>query len=262
MQCVFTGPPRVGKSSFWERVLGILPEKLIPSTDIISSERNARISIRGSCGFAVDVSEVKWRKLLFEEEMEGFVALVTRPGDMLYQNLLKARNDSGTQLTNTVPQQQTAEATPNEAQPDTSVKSDVSDVSVKSDVSVVSSHMSETVSSISSTFPLAEDEESLLQRGRMDTGEQQIAVQNLPSPSQVLEQALITMRQAEATKNIDSASFVYFTDTGGQPEFQEALPLLLAGSNTVLIIFNLEHDLHSNPPLEYIPSLDEPPSTL
>ena len=70
------------------------------------------------------------------------------------------------------------------------------------------------------------------------------------------------MRQAEATKNINSASFVYFTDTGGQPEFQEALPLLMAGCNTVLIVMNLEHDLHSYLTLEYLPSLDEPPDIL
>ena len=250
MQCIFTGPPRVGKSSFWQRVLGIIPERLMTSTDITSSEGSVRINIRGTCGFAVHVSELEWRKLLVEEEMEGFVALVTQQGDALYQKLFEEThvgktNDPGT---NTVSPQQTLsteEATPRQAQPDNSIKSGVPSASV------VSSNKLETISSSSSTSPLGEDEESLIERERMSTP--------LPSPSQVLEQALITMRQAEVTKNVDSATFVYFTDTGGQPEFQEALSLLLAGCNTVLIVFNLEHDLHSSPPLEYLPSLDEPP---
>ena len=263
MQCIFTGPPRVGKSSFWQRVLGIIPERLMASTDITSSEGSVRINIRGTCGFAVHVSELEWRKLLVEEEMEGFVALVTQQGDALYQKLFEethvgetqVENDPGTQLTNTVSPQQTLsteKATPKQAQPDISIKSDVPSASV------VSSNKSETISSSSSTSPLGEDEESLIERGRMATGEQNMSTP-LPSPSQVLEQALITMRQAEVTKNVDSATFVYFTDTGGQLEFQEALSLLMAGCNTVLIVFNLEHDLHSSPPLEYLPSLDEPP---
>jgi len=35
MQCIFTGPPHVGKSSFWQQVLGLIPERLMASTDII-----------------------------------------------------------------------------------------------------------------------------------------------------------------------------------------------------------------------------------
>ena len=88
MQCVFTGPPRVGKSSFWQRVLGIMPEKFMPSTDITSSDGPTRLDIRGSCGFAVNVSELEWKKLLVEEEMEGFVGLVTQQ-DMLHQKPLQ-----------------------------------------------------------------------------------------------------------------------------------------------------------------------------
>ena len=83
----------------------------------------------------------------------------------------------------------------------------------------------------------------------------------LPKPSEVLMKALITMKQTQLSKKIDSASFVRCTDTGGQPEYQELLSLLLTESNTVFIVFNLEHDLSSPRLLEYLPSVDAAPVT-
>ena len=80
MQCVFTGIPRVGKSSFWKRLQGMMPDRVLASTDITSSEGSVRLDVRGSCGFVLQVSEHGWRKLQAEEEMEGFVALVTQQG--------------------------------------------------------------------------------------------------------------------------------------------------------------------------------------
>ena len=92
MQCVFTGLPRVGKSSFWQRVQGIIPERLLPSTDITGPEGSVRLDIRGSCGFAVQISEAGWRKIQAEEEMDGFLSLVTQQGvipelDMSHKHL-------------------------------------------------------------------------------------------------------------------------------------------------------------------------------
>ena len=53
----------------------------------------------------------------------------------------------------------------------------------------------------------------------------------IPSASAVLQQALINLRQTELSNRIDTASFVLCTDTGGQPEYQEFLSLLIAASN-------------------------------
>ena len=256
MQCVFTGPPRVGKSSFWQRVLGIMPEKLMPSTDITSSDGPTRLDIRGSCGFAVNVSELEWKKLLVEEEMEGFVGLVTQNAGVLHlkplQETVKAIDMEPNAMQRVTKQQAptTAVKTPEHLQSDDSNKSEEPNA------------LKNTSGGTTSMFhrpASAHSVKSLTHMEVQTAGEQHSSNKEIPSPSQVLEQALIMMRQAEATKSIDSASFVYFTDTGGQPEFQEALSLLMAGCNTVLIVLNLEHDLHSNPPLEYLPSLDEPP---
>ena len=81
----------------------------------------------------------------------------------------------------------------------------------------------------------------------------------LPSASAVLKKALISMRQTELSKRIDSASYVLCTDTGGQPEFQELLSLLMAECNSIFIIFNMLHNLHSTLILQYLPSVDGEP---
>ena len=229
MQYVFTGPPRVGKSSFWKRMIGKMPDKLILSTNI--TDGSVRLDIRGSCGFAVHVTKRGWRELQVEEEVEGFVALISQQGYMLPQELL---NIPG----------------PDQVKP-VENKDRGCNMSDKTDVQ-------------------EHDQDD------SDKGEK-LSVQNLPlhgslneitvdlldiqqfSPSVVLEKALINMEQAEIVSKIDSASYVYFTDTGGQPEFQELLPLVMAGYNTVLIVFNLNDDFYSSPPLECELHIDKPP---
>ena len=253
MQCVFTGPPRTGKSSFWKRLLGIMPDKLLPSTGIIDTEGTVRLNIRGSCGFAVHVSEVGWKKLQAEEEMTGFLALVTQEqGNLPQPTILRQPVIAMSQLLESKPNQSipiAAEVTSNTVTP--SVDKDTGDAQVQQECTTQSN------ASNSSLSP-PDSEKANTHAIKVDDGDS-LAVQEFSSPSQVLEQALIMMRQAEVTKSIDSASFVYFTDTGGQPEFQELLPLMMSACNTIFIIFNLENDLDSKPPLEYLPSLDERP---
>ena len=81
----------------------------------------------------------------------------------------------------------------------------------------------------------------------------------LPSASSVLNRALVSMRRTELSKRIDSASYVLCNDTGGQPECQELLNLLLSQINIVFIVLNLQQALDSIPIMEYLPSVDGQP---
>ena len=227
MQIVFTGIPRAGKSSFWQRLQGIIPERLLPSTDITSSEGSVRLDIRGSCGFVLHVSELVWRRLLAEEEMEGFVSLVTQHGRLFQvessQGHLSTTGQSSTTDINSTSQK--AEGLPKVQQSEGS-------------------------------------------QGPTDTGTHKVIIQipgqiegQFPSASTVMNKALISLKQIQLSRKIDSASYVLCTDTGGQPEYQELLALLIVESNTVYIIFNLEHDLHSFQLLVYLPSVDGDPVT-
>ena len=254
MQCIFTGPPRVGKSSYLMRLMGIIPERLLASTDIISLEGTIRLNIQGSCGFAMHISELGWKKLQIEEEMQGFVGLITQHGGTIHTlQILDELFQSGNINipTEPAPKKLILQAEPTkEVVKSTNIE--------KSYVHEATSAPTQQESSVSGSTSSLPDEADSLALETKDI-EKEYTLENVPTPSQVLEQALITMRQADATKSIDSASFVYFTDTGGQPEFQELLPLLITSCNAVHIIFNLEVDLYSYPPLEYLPSIDEPP---
>ena len=47
---------------------------------------------------------------------------------------------------------------------------------------------------------------------------------------------------------------VYLTDTGGQIEFQELLPLLVSGPSVFFLVFRLDHDLNKRFMVEYVRS--------
>lgn len=47
---------------------------------------------------------------------------------------------------------------------------------------------------------------------------------------------------------------VDLTDTGGQIEFQELLPLLVSGPTVFFLVFRLDHDLNKQFTVEYVRS--------
>ena len=253
MQIMFTGIPRVGKSSFWKRLQGIIPKRLLPSTDITSSEGSVRLDIRGSCGFMIHVSELGWKKLQAEDEIEGFVSLVTQQGNPFQRDmgLLSEGNELSTDSGD-----QTSATSRSPGGPQ-----------IPRQASNYSSQTKESGGNLhdSSTNNIVQEENDISVGGSSNREldlNKAVGVHSdvqIPSASVVLQQALINLRQTELSNRIDSASFVLCTDTGGQPEYQEFLSLLIAASNTVFIILNLEHDLHSYQLLEYLPSVHNDP---
>ena len=282
MQIVFTGIPRAGKSSFWQRLQGIIPERLLPSTDITSSEGSVRLDIRGSCGFVLHVSELVWRRLLAEEEMEGFVSLVTQHGRLFQvessQGLPSTTGQSSTTDINSTSQK--AEGLPKVQQSESgtlekSSTTDTDSVQPKPEQPHVLQPQQQSTKEKDTTRKSAEAPTESSSPGQGEgsqgpthTGTHKVIIQipcqiegQLPSASTVMNKALIRLKQIQLSKKIDSASYVLCTDTGGQPEYQELLALLIVESNTVYIIFNLEHDLHSFQLLVYLPSVGGDPVT-
>ena len=73
------------------------------------------------------------------------------------------------------------------------------------------------------------------------------------------------MRAQVQSINLENASFIHLLDTGGQPSFQDALPLLLDVPCTYIQVFNAAQDLDQPIPITYRPDdhTEEtlPPST-
>ena len=247
MQIVVTGIPRGGKSSFWKRLQGIIPDRLLPSTDITSSEGSVRLDIRGSCGFVLHVSELGWRRLQAQEEMQGFIALVTQHGNLFQQESLQ----ESLSIPSTTRIGEQSSAINETVSPKPQVQPDMKQSQQSQPEAPEKSPSLNQETNMASSTDGVSPRESITVHGNIEG--------QFPSASNVMNKALISMKQMELSRKIDSASYVLCTDTGGQPEYQEMLALLMAESNSVYIILNLEHDLHSIQPLEYLPSVDGDP---
>ena len=70
-------------------------------------------------------------------------------------------------------------------------------------------------------------------------------------PKGVFKSALQGRRLKELRQHFDSSWTLYLTDTGGQMEFQEVLPLLVSGPSIFFITFRLDQDLHQQFTIEY-----------
>ena len=56
----------------------------------------------------------------------------------------------------------------------------------------------------------------------------------------------------KAVQKQEQGWMVYLTDTGGQIEFQELLPLLVSGPSVFFLVFRLDHDLNKRFTVEYV----------
>ena len=75
-----------------------------------------------------------------------------------------------------------------------------------------------------------------------------------PSSSDEVVTSLLyksAMEEGCASIKLKDASFVHFLDTGGQPSFQDALPLLLDAPCTYIQVFNAARDLDQCVPITY-----------
>ena len=70
-------------------------------------------------------------------------------------------------------------------------------------------------------------------------------------PKGVFKSALQGRRLKELRQHLDNSWTLYLTDTGGQMEFQEVLPLLVSGPSIFFITFRLDQDLHQQFTIEY-----------
>ena len=61
-------------------------------------------------------------------------------------------------------------------------------------------------------------------------------------------------KQSKLKELVDEPWMLYITDTGGQPEFQELLPILVSGPSLFFLVFSLHLELNKKFRVEYITS--------
>ena len=81
----------------------------------------------------------------------------------------------------------------------------------------------------------------------------QLAEEDVKPPLEVFREAF-QRKRSKLKELIDEPWTLYITDTGGQPEFQELLPILVSGPSLFFLTFRLDMELSRRYQVEYIDS--------
>ena len=71
-------------------------------------------------------------------------------------------------------------------------------------------------------------------------------------PMEIFQEALRSKKWEAAQALLEGSFTIYFTDTGGQPEFQELLPALTSGPSVFFLVFRISDSLHETYRVEYV----------
>ena len=239
--CLLNGPPRVGKSTFLSRITG----RQLPH----SADDEHLISETSSTGVAERVLQVVIKKASFT------VAMAPQPG-MNWQvitlsqeavMMLKAILSSQPSLALELQESHIPPTTPSDLAPITSE-------------GLSSEAKSTTVAEIETNRqPIAPEPTttavSRLRFFNLGRHKKSHRIPGYQVPLEIFQKALRSKEWASAEEFLKQALNLYFTDVGGQPEFQEVLPAIIAGPSIFFIVFKLPDGLHQKYRVQYVESL-------
>ena len=249
--CLLNGPPRVGKSTFLSRITGRpLPrsaddEYLIsetPSTGV--AERVLQVVIKKS-SFTIALapqspkapqaprSEINWQIITLSQEavMMLKAILSSQPSLAIEQLESQMPPTSTSDLAPT-----TSEGLSSEDTSTTAAETNRQPIAVEPKMAVVSG------------------------MGLFKFGKHKKSPPRIPGyqvPLEVFQKALKSKEWATAEEFLKHALNLYFTDVGGQPEFQEVLPAIIAGPSIFFIVFKLPDRLDQKYRVQYVESLSK-----
>ena len=246
--CLLNGPPRVGKSTFLSRITGRpLPrsandEYLIsetPSTGV--AERVLQVVIKKS-SFTIALapqspkapqaprSEINWQIITLSQEAVMMLKAILSSQPLLALEQL----ESQTPLTS--PSPATSEGLSSEATSTTTAETNRQPIAVEPKMAVVS------------------------RLGLFKFGKHKKSPPRIPGyqvPLEIFQKALKSKEWASAEEYLKHALNLYFTDVGGQPEFQEVLPAIIAGPSIFFIVFKLPDRLDQKYRVQYVESVSK-----
>ena len=213
---VMVGPARSGKSSLMSRLAGEMPSSTSPSTGV--AEKIVQVvGVRKSHTVALSVHDTIWFKLLYDQEAIRLMKLAI-------QNI--PSNDQ--------PQKPAVPLTDNTvSSPPTPIQSEPENISP-----IVHTHeaLSTTVESV--ITPLTKGYTASYPEGYV-------------APMEVFKGAIQGKDLEFLRQHFEKSWSFYLTDTGGQVEFQELLPLLVSGPSVFFFTFRLDQELNQRFTIEY-----------
>ena len=245
VQCMMSGHPRVGKSSLLSRLTGTQPS-ILPDQSDATKESQAPQPRGGTCvapstGVAERIVRVTVKKVTM------VVARALQPGleweritfDVEAIGLLKS-----------------------------ATKAHIARTFMAKPLALESATESESIDETTSVSGLtpAENEtqpEKLTSAGlgpffrfgkRRVTASSTSTVPGFKAPLDIFKEALKSEKWGEVEAFLKDSLTIYFTDTGGQPEFQEVLPALISGPSLFFVVFKLIDNLNQRYRVQFVSS--------
>ena len=229
---VIVGPGRSGKNSLMNRLLGEGPPT--PGSQSCSTgvlENVCKVEVKKLCTVSAAVTGLHWNKLEYDEEAVELMTTTTRS----YNASLKVINeDDNKQSTGNISKE--AAASINEV--DNTSLSESASQTLVADPKRVKLVTHVKGSCVGNKRKKQRSENLFVHSsnvGRMD----------------IFKQALRLRRMDGLRKQLESSWSLYLTNTGGQIEFQELLPLLVSGPSVFFITFPLNRDLKDHYTVQY-----------
>ena len=249
LQCIMSGHPRVGKSTLLARLTGQQPS--VPPDLPDTSDESQAVQVRhgtpisASTGVAEKIIQVTVKK------MTMVVAKALQPGlvwevityDVEAIGLLKAVTKShiGGKM---LPEPQASESTTKYDGKETSSASASASLSPENE----SQSDKPAHSRLQPFFRFGK-------HGGVSTSS--AFVPGFKPPLDIFKEALKNQKWGEVEAFLTDSLTIYFTDTGGQPEFQEVLPALISGPSLFFLVFKLTDDLNQKYRVTFVRSLTQ-----
>ena len=268
---VFVGPARSGKNSLMERLLSQKPSSESPSTGVAESIVQVKV-IQKSTTFAANVVESIWSVMDYDDEAIKLMLINSESQDRITIPNLQHEDSLDNRST---PEPLTCSRNDNTTDSDSddewfdtlsSLPLEDSDDDWFDDLSnlpLYETHQNVPVQEAASSTDSSQD--YTLVESRMESATATM-VQSLPNrshyqlpdsyvpPIEIIKVAL--RKKGKTGQEILQQHFqkiwsLYLTNTGGQMEFQEVLPLLVSGPSMFFFTFRLDRDLNERYKVEY-----------
>ena len=229
---VIVGPGRSGKNSLMNRLMGEGPpdpDTISPSTGVLESV--VKVEVKKLCTVAAAVSNLLWKRLDYDEEALELIMTTakshTAPIEILESTSDIDDNQKVVKSAVVVVKKSSTSAPP--ALPPRPEPSEI--------ISIAKG----------SVVPFEADSE----KNRYKSVPHSSNVLKQERPLDIFKRAVKLRRMDALREHLESSWSLYLTNTGGQMEFQELLPLIVCGPSVFFITFPLDKNLHEHYTVQY-----------
>ena len=224
---VFVGPPRSGKDSLMKRLLGEVAPNISPSTGVL--ETAIHVKVEESCTYAAAIGQSSWTRLAYDEE--ALHLMKTASSKTSTSSHFEGESADIQVVDPPTAMEDTAPDAVDNAHKKTMQTDSASDRQLEMDPKPVAFH-----------------DEKLFQIANVD---RMHGRSKHKSPMEIFKEAIKKKGLEGLRKQLTNSWSLYLTNTGGQMEFQELLPLLVSGPSIFFITFQLHKDLNECFKVEY-----------